>query len=173
MKYFCFMRETFKTYYNYLYQEMSGYKFYEIKETKANRLQIDRFLDYIESVGEDKLWDFLCYQFFRYSNKKTRFGKNIVQLGWIIGKKAMKEWSIKTPERWFYCVEWKMENELSNPIADNRYRPSSKFLNSLRLRYFEEERGFILCSSADLYDMNSHVCKICKFKEYCEKQSNE
>ena len=167
------MRETFKTYYNYLYQEASGYKFYELKETKANRTQIDKFLDYIEGIGEDKLWDFLCYQFFRYANKKTRFGAGIVQLNWIIGQKAMVEWTNKTPERWFYCVEWKIENELSNPIADNRYRPSSKYLDSLRLRWFEEEKGFILCSDADLYDENSNVCKVCKYKGYCKIQRDE
>jgi hypothetical protein len=164
---FVLMRETFKTQYNYLIQSVSGYKFYELKETKKNKVQIDTFLNYI---SEYDLWDFLCYQFFRYHNKKTRFGKGIIQLSWIIGQKAIEEWEEKTPERWFRCVEWKIETDISNPLYDHRYTPSSSFLDKLRLKHYEKELGFLMCMDADLFDENSSVCKICKFRDYCEKQ---
>ena len=164
------MRNEFKTYFSYLRQEVSGYKFYEFVEKKSHTPKIDKFLDYIETIGKDKLWDFLCFQFFRYHDMDTRFGKGVVQLGWIIGQKARDEWEKKTHQRWFRCVEWKMDNQISNPLSDNRYTPSSKYLDGLRKRYFNKEKGFLLCIDAELYDENNSICKACNFNEFCKDQ---
>jgi hypothetical protein len=164
------MKEIFKEQYNYLVQHISGNKFYDIKETKKNRPQIETFLHYI---SEHEMWDFLCYQFFRFHNKKTRFGTGVVQLSWIIGQKAFCEWENKTPERWFRCVEWKMGIEIINPVQDYRYKPSSEFLDKLRLKNYGKHLGFLLCYDAELFNANSDVCKACKFKQYCEIQNKD
>ena len=70
--------------------------------------------------------------FFRYEGAKTAQGKNVVYLNWVIGDSAVEEWKTKSPERWFRCVEWKIKNDLNNPLTDYTYKPSEEYLEELR-----------------------------------------
>lgn len=156
--------------YEYLFSKLTGNVFFSVAEKSHNDKVISNFLQSVDEIGEENVWNFLCYGFFRYEGKKTVQGKNTVYSTWIFGENAIKEWKQKTPERWFRCSEWKIKNELENPVTNNTYRPTTGYLDSLRKRFKKLDTGILLCISSELYSKESEECLTCKDLSICKNK---
>ena len=85
--------------YEHLFSKLTGNVFFSVAEKSHNDKVISNFLQSVDEIGEENIWNFLCYGFFRYEGKKTAQGKNTVYSTWIFGENAIREWKQKTPER--------------------------------------------------------------------------
>lgn len=163
------MREDIIKMYEHLFSKLTGNIFYSVSDKKRNADALDNFIHRVDEIGEENIWNFLCYGFFRYEGQKTVQGKNTVYLNWIFGDSAVEEWKEKSPERWFRCVEWKIRNELENPLTNNTYKPTLNYLEELRKRYKKLPSGIFLCVSSELFSEESQECLTCKNLDICRK----
>lgn len=165
------MREDIIKMYEELFSKLTGNIFFSVRDTARNNDAINNFVERLDEIGEENIWNFMCYGFFRYEGAKTAQGKNVVYLNWVIGDSAIEEWKSKSPERWFVCSQWKIKNDLSNPLTDYTYKPSEEYLEELRRRYKKLPSGIMLCAISELYSPGSKECQTCKNKDICSNRT--
>lgn len=151
--------------YEYMFAEVSGRKNFEFNPNTQQTKMINNFIKKKESqIGNNWLFRFFLFQFNRYRNQKTRFGRGVVQLGWIVGSKAIEKWDNRTEEQEFVVSEFRMIYELKNPLL-----PKTKL--RLSENYFDIKRktgDLIQCLELDLYKEKNVVCRICKENKTCK-----
>lgn len=163
------MYELVRNTYEYFFSIVSGYGSYEIKETKRNKTLIDNFVKLLpEETGEDWMFNYFAFQFFRYYDKKTRFGKGKVQLNWTIGKNAYEAWQEMSEEQRYLVDEFLEKLKIENPREAEQKPISSSFYENEKNRFLNTELGRINCDTFDLkYNSKSKVCEKCSFKNMC------
>jgi hypothetical protein len=157
--------------YEYFFQVITGNPFFEYKPKGRDNRMIDKYLlNMTESYGDEYLFEYFCYQFNRYSDKMTRFGKGVIMLSWIIGDAALLKWKNATPDERFYGDKLKTDFGLKNPLIKTQ-EPLNLFPNKERerQRFLGTDQGLIHCKQNDLWDPKSKYCMFCKYKKWCEK----
>ena len=165
------MFEDFVKLYEYLYQKTSGNKLFEFKPNKTNKIKIDCFLNGLtSSYGQFWLFNFLTYQFFRYHDLKTRFGRGIVQLNWVLGKKALNKFNNASEEEFYMMEEFKSNYSIKNILASRKDISESYkvYLDQERKRFYGTIRGYIHCTELGLYDPINKNCMFCKNNLNCK-----
>ncbi len=145
------------------------------KFNKSHEKSVKKFFDFIgNGIGHYHNWwfEFICFQFEYYCEKDTKFGKGKILSNWVFGKQAYERWINKNDEYWLHWVYKFIEKyEIQEPKFNNYITNEEikDYKNLERKRFFNSDRGFIHCSENNLFDINSNLCKICKYKNICEK----
>ena len=160
--------ETLKLFYTYFYR-----KVLKIRPSFLNKNDkvLNSFInliqeEYGDSVGEDWLFDYLIFQFNKFSSAETKMK---IQLNWVFGKKALKSWKERNKEyHKYFDNKFKDLYNLkrSDLISSNLVQISNEYKSRERNR-FKDIRKLLHCLELSLYDENSADCKFCKFKEKC------
>jgi len=165
------MKEKVITLYEYLYGISSGNQNFEYHPTERETKIIDNFIEKLTpSHGEEWLFDFLCYQFSRYIDQNTRYGKGKIMIGWVLGDKAIQKFKEASEEERYYGEQFKVNFNVQNPIKQpiETVEISKDYKNRERSRFYGTERGLIHCNENSLYEELNKFCMTCKFKGYCK-----
>jgi hypothetical protein len=152
--------------YEYMFVEVSGRKNYTFSPTKAQTTMINNFIKSKEQqIGNNWLFEYFLFQFNRYYDKKTRFGTGIVQLSWVVGKKALSNWKNKKDGETFYVDEFRRKFELKNPlIPKKQLKLSEEYFNIKR-----KAGNVVECNQLNLYKEKNIVCRFCNNKLICKE----
>lgn len=150
--------------YNYFYCEVSGFKNYTFKPNEQQRKMISNFIKKKSSqIGDEWLFDYFVFQFNRYYDKKTRFGVGVVQLGWVLGDKALQRWAERIDGEVFHADNFRANYNLKNPLIEPlKLILSEDYFDSIRKR-----DHFLECLTLDLYKEKNMICRFCKHKSLC------
>ena len=172
--------------YTFNYTENSSlYNFANfIKENKAHYLTIDWLFDYFNY--QFSYWNFIKEE------KEKNGGLYLIQLHWILGKKALKRFDSRSnKDSYFYhsnffpkfqikkedIVEALDKKGLVEIKDDSEEEDKSELLNELnkkeeqykKLKYGTIE-GFNICLNfTTLFRFDSELCQKCKYKTNCKK----
>lgn len=165
------MIDSVKKYYEYFYTKISGNLSYVFRPTLSEEAMISNFLLKVgEDAGESFLFKYMCYQFHYWHDKDTRFGKGKIQLGWVIGEKAMSRWNGSKEDHWYHY-----STDLSKKfgVSKNDLNPvnSSKLLDVTsiprheeadRMLYHNTKKGLIFCLDfTSMWHGGSNACNTC------------
>lgn len=149
-----------------MFAEVSGNKNYKFKRTDKQIKFINNFIRKKEDLlGKHWLFDFFLFQFNYYHKQKTRFGKGIVHLNWVLGDKAIHNWENRTEEQIYYTTEFRRNYNLTNILLPKKQLELSN-------DYYDIKRktgDIIQCSILKLYDEKNVVCRLCKNKKICKQ----
>jgi hypothetical protein len=160
--------------YEHFFQITSNNPNFEFRPKIRDKKMIETFVSKLNvSQGPDWLFNYFCYQFQRYADKKTRFGKGIVMLGWVIGDKALKRYSEASDEEKYYGEKFRLDHNISNPLTIRTPVDTRSYRQREKKRFYNQVRGLIHCKENDLkYDQKDKLCMFCKNKKECEIWKN-
>lgn len=122
------------------------------------------------SHGDEWIFNYMCFQFSRYIDLKTRFGKGKIMIGWVIGQKAFNKYKEAPDEEKYWGEVFKTRFNLRNPLNKPLFIEVGKsYKNRERKRFNVSERQFLHCEEMNLFDEKSKICMFCKNKELCRK----
>lgn len=149
--------------YSYLYSKLNNYQGFILKPTDSQKKQIDNFIVSIGEKSDNWIFDFLLFQFYRYHDIETKFGKGIIQLNWVIGNKALIKWQKASKEELYYVDLFRRERGLKNPlIVPMKHRLSDSYYDNIR-----DKGDLFVCKDLSLFDKEK--CLVCKNFNICEK----
>lgn len=155
--------------YEYFFRATSGNAQFVCIPTAAERKLITKFVSVIPDIAsEDWMFDYLVFQFGRYYDLKTRYGKGVILISWVLGQKAMDAWKARTEQQLYYTQKFKIELGLEKK-KDFTMKLSEDFLNAERERFHNTEQGFLNCQELELKKQKNRICITCKFKKYCNE----
>jgi hypothetical protein len=121
-----------------------------------------------ESHGEEWLFDFMCFGFHRFVDLKTRFGKGIVKLDWVIGKKPVERFNHASREQLHHSEMFRLEYGIKNVIRQHiKLGTADDYRNRERRRFYNTERGLLHCVENQLYEPSNKNCVTCKNRSEC------
>jgi len=161
-------RESIVTVFEYITSKVRGDVDFSLRRSDRIDTMIDKFLSSLTpSYGEEWLFDFMCFQFSRYLDKKTRFNGKIM-INWVIGKAALKVWREASDKHLYWGEELKQRFHLVNPISRSIELKTQEFRERERTRFLDLDERFLRCSELQLYDKGSETCLFCNNKKYCK-----
>jgi hypothetical protein len=119
------------------------------------------------SVGENFIGDFLIFGCLRYINQQTRFGKGIIQLNWIIGKKAIEAFKKRNLDYSYWNQQFKLKYGIRFLSKENA--PLSEEFKTRERNRFQGEERLIHCLEFFLFNPLSKDCMTCKAKKECKQ----
>lgn len=145
--------------YEYFFCEVSGRKNFSFNPKATQKKMVENFIkSRKDEIGDEWLYEYFLFQFSRYYDKNTRFGKGVVQLGWVIGKKAIQEWLKKSPEQLYYVNQFRRKYTLKSPLKKEiKYSINEDYLNTVRKR-----GNLIHCLENEAYSKMNKYCMKCK-----------
>jgi len=131
-----------------------------------NRKVIDIFINkYDNQLNNDFIWDYISFQLEYWDNKKTEYSLRPL---WIFGIKAIERWENKDSNWNYYTQLFLNKYEIEKPVTYYKNNLTDKFEEE-RKRFFGTENGLLNCFASSFYDKKSKYCKICEYKDICEK----
>ncbi len=153
--------------YEYIYGEFSGNKDFILKMTSRNNKIIENFVSSLPSnYGDNWLFNFFCFQFSKYYDKKTRFGVGKIMLNWILSVKAVKYFNDAPDEEKYWGEVFKSKFKLVNPLLKRGVFDKS-YLDLERKRFYNTDLGLLHCIDLGLYDKMNKNCIFCKNRKIC------
>ena len=170
------MHSKISEYYQYFYRKVSGRSAFIFRPTKAEEVMIDKFVKVIgENAGENYLFRYMCFQFHRWHNLETRFGKGIIPIAWVIGSKAYDYHDLAKDTNWklhstilFEKFDVQKSDLISNIGMTNIIVDVSPSEESDRKLYLNTKRGLIFCLDyTSQWHPKSEVCRACSNRNEC------
>lgn len=167
------MIEKIKLLYEHLYQISTGNPNFEFKPKERESKIIENFAARLTpSHGEDWLFTYFCFQFGKYANLKTRFGKGQVRVGWVLGPKAYDKYQSASDEEKYWGSNFRDRFNIRNPllegVSSEIKREVKDYKDRERNRFKSQiERQFLHCMELELFDEKNVICKFCKNKKEC------
>jgi hypothetical protein len=162
--------QILKLQYEYFYKKVFNEKV-EIK--KRDTSYIRTFLNLLdemyglENLGESFLFDYLTFQFNKYSTAETNMK---VQLNWIYGKSAIEKWQKKDENYDYFGNIFRERFNIRNKFHQNESQSiSMDYKGREKRRFGDTKRQLLHCSELSLYDRNSDFCNECEMFEICGK----
>lgn len=165
-------------YYELFFSYVSGNRDF-VFNPKTQSKQITNFIALldkqigVESVDEDFIFNFIAFQFERKRDQRTRFGKGIVMLNHVIGRKALDRWERKS-DNWYYhtdrfCTEYCIPKYIKQGVVTEREElPISEEV--IREISHKKDLGVAYCIDlTTLYHPKSQFCVKCKTKIECQE----
>lgn len=163
--------------YETLFSKVSGYREYSFSPTPQQQKQVENFIALLsKKIGENAIdsgfiFDFMCFQFNLRKDQKTRFGKGMVMLNHVIGKKAVELW-IKKGDGWKFHVErFIKEYKIPRPVEDVKMIYDIPKIGEERTRamFLNQEEGLEVCvNNTTLFHPSSEFCPKCLVKLECQ-----
>lgn len=160
-------QQKFVEIYQYFFRKVSGFSKTDINLSDTEKKMVEKFLTKKPDISEDWLFDYLVFQFSRYQDKITKYGKGVVPINWVIGVKAEAAWKARTEQQLYYAQKFKAEYGIIKNV-DWKNSFSEHFKNRERKRFHNTELGFLNCKDFELKREINKYCITCKFKKYCE-----
>lgn len=157
--------------YEHFFQISAGNPNFDFKPKENENKVIDNFVKKLTlSHGEEWLFNYFCYQFSRYYNLKTRFGKGVVMISWILGKKALNKYSEASEEEKYWGDVFKERFNIRNPLFKRQtIEIDISYHNRERTRFKQSERQLIHCSEMNLFNEKNKICMFCKNRNICKE----
>lgn len=172
--------------YTEFFREVSLNYDYELDLSDRNLSLINSFTDSITkdnpTVGKHYLLDFFEFQFNYWHDKDTQFGRGIVMLSWVLGKKAIDRYKNKSTEHYKFFISKNLKKRIgitsSSIIGKNKYDNHLHNLSDMdeieRARFFNMKKGIVWCfNNTNMYHYKSKWCVKCKLKKDCIKITKE
>lgn len=175
----CFLQE-------YFYKKVSKRSDYQFEPSDRDTQYILGFINILKryckgdvsSVGSNYLYSYFLFQYNCRSEQETRFGKGVVMLNWILGKKSFQQWLDRKGTVMFYEHQFCSKYNVSyieyksiyfDEVGYDRVSVSENEELEKR-RFFSTDSGFLNCiESTTLYNHRSKWCLTCKYKVDCKK----
>lgn len=169
--------------YELFFSRVSGNREYLFTPTPSQKKQIENFTTSIcrlvgeNAIDEDFIFMFIAYQFSLRKDQKTRFGKGMVMLNHVIGKKALETWQHK-PDSWgFHTTKFIKEKRIPRPVREQvKFNASNLSFGeeNLKSQYVNTEVGLEVCvNNTTLYHPQSEVCSRCEIALECQGIQSE
>lgn len=125
--------------------------------------------EYKGSIGEDWVFNYLAYQFNKYSQAKTKL--KTIQVTWIYSGKSLIKYKNRNIESDYFNSEFckKFKINKRRLVITNELTLSKDYKNNERKRFNDINRQLLHCFELDLFEENNKVCMFCKNKNYCIK----
>lgn len=141
--------------------------------TEKEQKHIQSFLklinkEYGESVGKEWLFEYLSFQFNKYSTANTKMD---LQLSWVYGKKGLNNYRDRNEESEYFNILFREKFNIKRRVLSetNQTVISEDHFNRERKRFKEDQyRQFIHCDEMNLFDNENIICSVCSNKEYCK-----
>lgn len=164
------MFEVLKSQFYYFYRKVFNrrYDFSDRDEQYINKFISILQKEYQDGIGEEWLFNYLSFQFNKYSNAETKMS---LQLHWIYGKKALEMWKDRNLEHHQYFDELfkqKFNIRRRDVIKNETIKISKDYKTKERNRFKDLTRRLLHCVELSLYDENSIDCMVCKNKNKCK-----
>jgi hypothetical protein len=160
-------------YYEEFFGKVSGFMEYSFTPKPTQAKSVENFLLLLdkevglESIGETYLFDFLSYSFYLKKDQKTRFGKGVVMLNHVIGKKALSKWMDKPDNWWYWTDKFLTEYGIKRPLIKS-IEANSTLLYTAEERIKQQSKGILNCSDfTTLFNPLSEFCNKCEEKLDC------
>lgn len=170
--------------FDYFSKKTNNYQNYTYKLGKGEDVTLLKFINFIRSeygelsIGKNWLFDYFCFQFeyWRTKNIKYTRGGGIVELSWVIGKKAIDRFKTRNNSYQYFSdigvikiYKISKEDYFSFFITKKEI-PTSNRGNIERARFFNTEQGFLHCiENTSRYNIKFKECVLCKFRLKCKK----
>lgn len=164
------MINVLKSQFAYFYRKVFNrrYDFSDRDEQHINKFISILQKEYQDGIGEEWLFDYLSFQFNKYSSAETKMN---LQLHWVYGKKALEMWRDRNLDHHQYFdglfIE-KFNIRKRDVIEEHNISISKDYRKRERNRFSDTNRRLIHCSELSLYDENSIDCMMCKNKNKCK-----
>lgn len=141
--------------------------------TEKEQKHIDSFLkilnrEYDESVGKQWLFEYLSFQFNKFSTADIKMN---LQLSWIYGKKGLENYRNRNEESEYFNIIFREKNGINKRIIneDNDITLSKDYFNRERKRFMSDQgKQLIYCDEMNLFDENNSICFTCQNRTYCK-----
>lgn len=177
------MYEWIVKWYQELFARVSGNREFLFTPSKAQQKQIENFILFLddriglESLDELFVFQFLCFQFDRRKDQKTRFGKGVVMLNHAIGKKAYEVWERKGDNWGFYLNLFIKQFNIPRPIQVKVEKDCLKISEGEeKLKELSKGQENLLESCVNmtsLFHPKSSICTDCGQKLECQEIQSE
>lgn len=187
MNYFQLIKEL----QTHFFRQVSGYANYKYNPRMTDLKMIVRFVNwgrnnYKGQFGADFLIKYFEFQYSYYSGLKTRFGKGVVMINWIIGDKAIKRYETRDIKNNRYAKFFLNKNS-SEYFKKQSLNLSERRQEKLKIKekyvlevhpieeqfkqsFFNTEKGFVFCcTTTTLFNLKSDLCKKCDFAKQCKE----
>lgn len=162
--------QILKLQYEYFYKKVFNEK---VEVKKRDLSYIKTFLNLLdemyglENLGEDFLFNYLVFQFDKYSTADTNMK---VQLNWIYGKTALEKWQHKSDNYEYFGNIFREKFNIRDQFDSCRSQSISMVYKDREKRRFGDiKRQLLHCTELSLFDMNSDYCNECEMYEICGK----
>ena len=141
---------------------------YEFYAKERDRKMINSFLDQYKNEGISFIENFLVFQFGVYKDLDTKFGKGVIQLNWIIGKKAVLRWQKRKDGANYYIEQNKAVLTKKTPRKTKIKAVNKILFNSYRILTSRDETHIEDCIELELFDEKNKYCQTCKLSDLCK-----
>lgn len=165
-------------YYESVFGYTTGNRAFEFKPSKTQCKQIDNFIKLldeevgIESIDGDFIFYFICFQYERKKDQKSKFGFGKLPLNNVIGQKAFDRW-MRKPGNWkFWVDKFISDYNIPKPTREVYHSTETGISHHeeiIKKRFWGTGELFFHCSNmTSLYNESSEFCVKCKYKGECE-----
>lgn len=179
------LQEQISVCYQHFYIKFRGAPSFLFVPNDSQVKSINKLIKWFDSyygkntTGVNKLFDFFAYQFYYYSKPGALKSRSYLQLGHVVGDKAIERWVSKNSFELEAASAWASDkgifmSEINDVINYEENPVSLNFLEETeRKRFFNTQYGLSNCLSLTQgYWAKSEYCKLCKFSIDCRKMTN-
>lgn len=162
--------QILKSQYEHFYKKVFNEK---VEVKKRDLSYIKTFLNLLdemyglENLGEDFLFNYLVFQFDKYSTADTNMK---VQLNWIYGKSAIEKWQKKDENYEYFGNLFRQRFNIRNEShRSGSQSVSVDYKDREKRRFGDTKRQLLHCTELSLFDVKSDFCNECEMYEICGK----
>lgn len=162
------MIKILKNQYIYFYRKVfSKRPSFSIKDEKFIK-SFSKILEdkYGESVSEDWIFEFLSFNFDKFSTAETKMK---LQINWIFGKKSLSNYINRHDEADYFTGQFREKYNIKRGdiLSKSKISLSIHYKSTERSRFKDPFRRLLHCSELMLFDKDSADCKFCNVKNKC------
>lgn len=122
---------------------------------------------YKGGIGEEWIFNYLTFQFNKYSTAKTKMS---LQINWVYGSKGLQNWKERNIEHHkYFDTQFKEKHNIKRKdlIKEEQILISKEYKKRERNRFKDQNRKLLHCIELELYEEKNSDCIFCKFKTIC------
>lgn len=137
------------------------------KRTRSKIELMEKFWEKTGISSNRALWEYMVFQGSMIEN--SRYKEMMFDPYNLIGPKAIEKWNKRGKYQVFIANKRQRERGWISPFKEEEEGLSERYREMLRKKYWNKEKGFILCSQYGGWLFDKNRCKDCIFYKVCEK----
>lgn len=138
-----------------------------LKRTRSKIELMEKFWEKTGISSNRALWEYMVFQGSMIEN--SRYKEMMFDPYNLIGPKAIEKWNKRGRYQVFRANKYQRERGWISPFKEKEEGLSERYREMLRKKYWNKEKGFILCSQYGGWLFDKNRCKDCIFYKACEK----